>query len=104
MTIKVLVDTIDYKPVLDYYNSNKEAGEPPLKILNRKEGGFEIELPENQWKKDYMGFVDANGKIRQLRWSEGRLVSNYISFTAKQGILLYEALVHSLPPGSVVIE
>jgi hypothetical protein len=27
-----------------------------------------------------------------------------IDFTAKQGILLYEALVHSLPPGSVVLK
>lgn len=105
MTIQVLPETINYQPVLDYYNSHKEEGEQPLKRLDRAEGGFQIDIPEEQWEKDYRGYTDANKKIRQLRWNyEGCLVAPYINFTAKQGMLLYEALVHSLPPGSVVIK
>lgn len=105
MTIQVLPETIEYQPILDYYNSHKEEGEPPLQRLNRAEGGFKIDIPEGEWKKDYTGYVDANNKIRQLRWNrEGWLVSlGFKSFTAKQGNLLYEALVYCLPPGSVVI-
>jgi hypothetical protein len=105
MTIQVLPETIEYQPVLDYYNSHKEEGEPPLQRLDRAEGGFKIDIPEGEWKKNYTGYVDANNKIRQLRWNrEGCLVATgYKTFTAKQGMLLYEALVYCLPPGSVVI-
>jgi hypothetical protein len=109
MTIHVLVDTIDkktFQSILDFYNNNKDVGELPLQRLDRAEGGFKIDIPEEKWKiNPYVGFTDANDKIRQLRWSEGRLVSyGYISFTEKQGMLLYEALIHSLPPGSVLLE
>ena len=106
MTIKVIPETIKYQPVLDYYNSHKEEGEPPLKRLDRSEGGFQVDIPEEEWVKSFnTGYVRENDKIRQLRWNhEGCLVSlGYKTFTAKQGNLLYEALVHSLPPGSVVI-
>jgi len=105
MTIQVLPETIEYQPILDYYNSHKEEGEPPLQRLDRVEGGFKIDIPEGEWKKNYIGCVDANDKIRQLRWNhEGCLVANgYRTFTPKQGMLLYEALVYCLPPGSVVI-
>ena len=103
-TIKVLTETIEYQPILDYYNSHKEEGEPPLQKLNRAEGGFKIDLPEEQWEKDFIGYVDANNKIRQLRWNEGCLVSRfYKTFTEKQSMLLYEALVYCLPPGSVLL-
>ena len=107
MTIQVLPETIKYQPVLDYYNSHKEEGEPPLKRLERAEGGFQIDIPEEEWKKDFnAGYVRENDKIRQLRWNhEGCLVDRgYKTFTAKQGNLLYEALVYCLPPGSVVIK
>jgi len=106
MTIQVLPETINYQPILDYYNSHKEEGELPLKRLERAEGGFQIDIPEEQWEKDYRGYTDANKKIRQLRWDhEGCLVSRgYKTFTAKQGMLLYEALVYCLPPGSVVLK
>jgi len=107
MTIQVLPETIKYQPILDYYNSHKEEGEPPLKRLERAEGGFQIDIPEEEWKKDfYARIVLENDKIRQLRWDhEGCLVSlGYKTFTAKQGNLLYEALVYCLPPGSVVLK
>lgn len=107
MTIQVLPETIKYQPILDYYNSHKEEGEPPLKRLERAEGGFQIDIPEEEWKKDFnAGIVLENDKIRQLRWDhEGCLVSRgYKTFTAKQGNLLYEALVYCLPPGSVVLK
>jgi len=106
MTIQVLPETIEYQPILDYYNSHKEEGELPLQRLDRAEGGFKIDLPEELWEKNFnTGYVDANNKIRQLRWNhEGCLVARgYKTFTAKQGMLLYEALVYCLPPGSVVI-
>ena len=106
MTIQVLPETIKYEPILDYYNSHKQEGEPPLQRLDRAEGGFKIDLPEEEWEKDpWLGFINENDKIRQLRWSrEGYLIScGYKSFTAKQGMLLYEALVYCLPPGSVVL-
>jgi hypothetical protein len=105
MTIQVIPEMIKYQPILDYYNSHKEEGEPPLKRLERAEGGFQIDIPEEEWKKGFKGYVDANDKIRQLRWNhEGCLVSrSYKTFTAKQGMLLYEALVYCLPPGSVLI-
>ena len=106
MTIQVLQEMITYQPILDYYNSRKEEGESPLRRLDRAEGGFQIDIPQEQWKKDSNGFIDENYKIRQLRWNrEGCLVSGgYITFTEKQGNLLYEALVHSLPPGNVVLK
>ena len=103
MQIKVLVDTIEYQPVLDYYNANKPEHEEPLEKLDRFEGGFQIQIPSMKNKP-----VDENLKIRQLRWSSGRLVSQfgwniYIGFTEKQTVMLYEALVHALG-GNVILE
>jgi hypothetical protein len=106
--IKVLVETIDtetYQQILDFYNNNKEKHEYPLQRLSRAEGGFQIELPKNEWKKDYLGLTGSNEKIQQVRWNKSRLVScGYIGFTEKQYILLYEALVYSLEPGTVILE
>jgi hypothetical protein len=103
MQIKVLVDTIEYQPVLDYYNTNKPENEEPLERLDRAEGGFKIQIPSMKNKS-----VDENSKIRQLRWSMGTLVSRsgwniYIGFTEKQTMMLYEALVHALR-GNVILE
>jgi hypothetical protein len=108
MTIQVLVDIIDdetYQNICKFYNDNKDENELPLQILDRFEGGFKIDIPEKDWKKSPLGnFTDENDKIRQLRWRNRMLVSGgYKSFTGKQGMLLYEALIHSLPPGTVVI-
>ena len=100
MQIKVLVDTIKYQPVLDYYNANKPEDEEPLERLDRFEGGFQIQIPSMKNKS-----VGENSKIRQLRWSRGRLVSYFglIGFTEKQTVMLYEALVHALG-GNVILE
>lgn len=108
MPIRVLVDTISketIQKILDYYNNNKEADEYPLERANVAEGGFEIQLPEKEWKKNrYTGCVGANDKVRQLRWKNGYLNSlGYTSFTAKQSLLLYDALVFALP-GQVILE
>ena len=108
LTIKVLVDSITMvtkQKILDFYNANKEEGEAPLQNLDRAEGGFKIDLPENEWKKDYLGYFESNGKIRQERWREGRLVScGFKGFTMKQYMLLYDAMVFSMEPGTVILE
>ena len=83
----------------EYYNANKPADEEPLERLNRAEGGFQIQIANK--KND---ICDPNQRIRQLRWSRGRLVSGeYIGFTQKQEAMLYEALVHALG-GNVLME
>lgn len=107
MTIKVLVETIDketFQKILDYYNQYKDENEAPLERAKAAEGGFEIALPEEQWIQSGYGFVHQHSKVRQLRWNQyGELVSKgYKTFTAKQGLLLYDALVYALP-GNVVI-
>jgi hypothetical protein len=106
--IKVLVNTITKatkQKILDFYHSNKEEGEAPLQNLDRAEGGFKIDIPENEWRTNFMGYTDANEKIRQERWCKGRLISSsHKGFTEKQYMLLYEALVFSLEPGTVVLE
>jgi hypothetical protein len=107
MHIGVLVNTINTETInkiLDYYNNNKEEHEYPLQRLNRAEGGFQIELPSHEWEADQYDFVDANCKIRQLRWCNRILTSkSYTGFTLKQTLLLYEAMVHILP-GNVILE
>lgn len=95
MRIKVSADTVNYDSVIAHYNANKPEDEEPLERLNRVEGGFQIQIAKMKNKS-----VDANEKIRQLRWSSGCLVSGFhIGFTEKQTILLYEALVHSYGGG-----
>ena len=80
MRIRVLSPTVNYEEVLTHYNANKPEDEEPLERLDRFEGGFQIQIPSMKDK-----IVDANKKIRQLRWSNGRLVSGfYTGFTEKQ--------------------
>jgi hypothetical protein len=103
--IEVLVNTVVYEEILNCYNNNKKEGQAELKKLNRADGGFQIDLPEHEWKKNYIGYVDANDKIKQLRWINGKLLS-YIShpqFSLEEYMLLYEVLVKVLPPGSVLL-
>ena len=102
MPIRVTATSIDaetLRDVINYYNTNKPDDEESLERLNRAEGGFQIQIAS---KKDMA--CDANHKIRQLRWSRGRLVSGgHIGFTQKQEAMLYEALVHALG-GDVLLE
>lgn len=101
MQIKVLVDIIEYEDlqkILEYYNSNKSIDEEPLEVLDRCEGGFKIAIP---YMKDIM--CDENRKIKQLRWSKGYLVSQYINFTEKEQILLYDSLVYALGNENVIL-
>jgi hypothetical protein len=102
MPIKVTATSIEaetFREILNYYNANKPADEEPLERLPRAEGGFQIQIAS---KKQLV--CDDNLKIRQLRWSKGELVScGYIGFTAKQEAMLYEALVHGLGGGVLMI-
>lgn len=104
MTIRVVPETIDketFQKILDHYNANKPDDEEPLERLQRAEGGFQIQIKDMKDK-----YCDDNKKIRQLRWNSiGQLVTKgYIDFTAKQGKLLYEALVYGLGEANVIIE
>lgn len=105
--IQVLVETVNYQDILNCYNSIKKEDDAPLKRLDRTEGGFQIDLPKDKWKKDpYMNnLTDANDKIKQLRWSNGKLLSygSHPQFNLEEYMLLYEALVRVLPPGKVLL-
>lgn len=95
MPIRVTATSIDaetFRVILNYYNTNKPEYEEPLERLNRSEGGFQIQIAS---KRNLV--CDDNLKIRQLRWSRGRLVSGgHVGFTAKQEEMLYEALLNGL--------
>lgn len=98
-TIQVNVDTIDYSPIIDYYNSHKLNNEQPLQILNRYEGGFEIKLDENSMKEyNNNNLSDSNFRIRQLRWSNRCLVTYTLSnrFTHYQLNLLYDSIKNTI--------
>ena len=94
--LKVNILPNGYTPILDYYNNNRGEGTEELQELNRLEGGFMIKIPENKDEPD------ANDRIRQLRWSNLRLVSDiYIGFNDEQLNLLYEAFVNYLGENNV---
>ena len=94
--LKVNILPNGYTPILDYYNNNRGEDTEELQELNRLEGGFMIKIPENKDEPD------ANDRIRQLRWSNLRLVSDiYIGFNDEQLNLLYEALVNYLGENNV---
>jgi hypothetical protein len=105
MHIKLLIKTINeenFQKILDYYNNNKDVNEQPLERLERREGGFQIMIPEDQLDK-INKIIDPNYKIQQLRLKGGYLNSDYIGFTDKQLLLLYDALVYVFP-GKVILE
>jgi hypothetical protein len=108
MQFKVLQPIItkeELTKILEYYNSKKEENENPLKLLDRAEGGFKIDVPEDKWEKDLRGFITENTKIQQMRWKNGYLTSmGYCGFNLKQYMLLYDAFVYALPPGEVILE
>jgi hypothetical protein len=102
MPIKVFLETISYEElqnVLDYYNAKKSIDEEPLELLDRCEGGFQIKI--SHMKNIH---CDENRKIKQLRWSKGYLVSQYINFTEQEQNLLYDSLVYVLGANKVIME
>ena len=112
-TIQVLPETLKggYAPICAYYNANKPADWAPISKLQRAEGGFEIDLTQEelksslQWCKRMGGFPDDNNRIRQLRWTgKGFLTSDgYTGFTEEQTQLLFQALKHCLGDDQVIM-
>jgi hypothetical protein len=112
-TIQVLPETLKggYAPICAYYNANKPADWMPLSKLQRAEGGFEINLTQEEltcstaWAYRMGTIMDINNKIRQLRWiGNGYLKADrHIGFDGKQTQLLFKALQHSLGEDQVIM-
>ena len=91
MPIKVFIDYIDevdYIRIIDYYNMNIPYGQPKLEILDRCEGGFQIQDISRTYE------TDANMKIKQLRWNKKRLLtySSYKGFDKYEETMLFVAM------------
>ena len=55
MAIKVFIDyidEIDYIRIIDYYNLNIPYGQPKLEMLDRCEGGFQIQDISSKYETD----------------------------------------------------
>jgi len=90
MPIRIYVDFInqaDYDRIIDYYNANIPFDQPKLEILDRCEGGFQIQCPSD-------GGIDVNENIKQLRWNKKRLVpySVYAGFSKYEEMMLFIAM------------
>jgi len=106
-TIKVLTETLPggYEPIINAYNAKRPAGLEPIRKARVFEGGFEIPLNDEEMKnmKNFGCMLDANDKVRQLRWSSGKLVSGcHIGLNEQETHLLYYALVEVLGADKVV--
>lgn len=91
MPIKVFIDYIEeneYNQIIDYYNMNIPYGQPKLEVLDRCEGGFQIQDFSSKYE------TDANEKIKQLRWNKKRLLpySRYKGFDKYEEIMLFIAM------------
>ena len=91
MPIKVFIDYIhevDYIKILDYYNMNIPYGQPKLEVLDRCEGGFQIQDISRKYE------TDANMQIKQLRWKKKQLVpySTYKGFDKYEETMLFIAM------------
>ncbi len=103
-TIHVLTKTLKggYGPIINHFNENKPPGFNPIRELCVWEGGFEIDLEEPFLEQAKLKMInnpmcDKNSLVRQVRWSDGKLLSfHYNSFTEEQTMLLFHALQHSL--------
>ncbi len=82
------IDAVDYIKILDYYNMNIPYGQPKLEILDRCEGGFQIQDLSAKYE------TDANMQIKQLRWKNKRLVpySTYKGFDKYEETMLFIAM------------
>ena len=92
--IRVNVDTIIYENVVEAFNKNRPKGSPELRRANVAEGGFEIPLTKEELKLSIRRpFADYNSTVRQVRWYNGVLRSDYfIPFTEEQTLMLYESI------------
>jgi len=103
-TIKVKIDVIKWvekQEIVKKYNKIKPSNWPPLAILERAEGGFQIEIPE----KKNMKCANENDKIKQLRWMNKALVCNrhYTTFNHLELQLLFRSM-HSVLGDNVYLE
>ena len=104
-TIKVIeIDVIklnEYQAILKKYNEIKPSNWPPLEILERAEGGFQIEIPE----KKNIKCANQNDKIKQLRWINKALIcrNSHIGFNHVELQLLFRAM-HSVLGDNVYLE
>jgi hypothetical protein len=96
MSISVKFSTYspeDFQRVLDHYNHIKPSHHMDLEKLDRCEGGFQIAL--NVDELDPSDDMDANRRIKQLRWKNRRLdPMRYMGFTQEETLHLYQSLVH----------
>ncbi len=102
--IKVKNDVIKHNETLEIlkkYNELKPANWPPLEILQRAEGGFQLEIPE----KKHIKCANQNDKIKQLRWMNKTLVcrNSYLAFNHVELQLLFRAM-HSVLGDNVYLE
>ena len=102
MFIRVLTDTLPengYREILYYYNSNKPDNWKNLRQAGVYEGGFEVSKNESEieeLQKRYR-YLDPNEKVRQVRWSNGRLLGlGHLPLLEEETLLLYQALKHVL--------
>jgi len=102
--IKVKIDVIkqnENQEIVEKYNELKPANWQPLEILQRAEGGFQIEIPD----KKNVKCTNQNDKIKQLRWMNKTLVcrNSYIGFNHVELQLLFRAM-HSVLGDNVYLE
>lgn len=92
-TIKVKIGVIkeyENQEIVKKYNEMKPPDCPPIEILDRAEGGFQIKIPE----KNNIKCKNQNEKIKQLRWMNKALVCRgcYTTFDEKEVQLLFKAM------------
>ena len=102
MTIQVLVDKLPqngYQDICDDYNSKKGIL-PPIRKANVYEGGFEVSIIFNENETIPS---DYNCKVRQLRWSEGKLLSfGHFPLLKEEQQILFNSLKKVLGNDNVI--
>ena len=93
MLIKVkipIIENTELNSILAYYNTHKAVDDEPLEILDRAEGGFQIQITELK----NVRCSNSNEKIKQLRWERRALVPKcgFPYFETNEEELLYDAM------------
>jgi hypothetical protein len=104
MPIKVLVNAIETSyiiQIIEIYNEIKPVGTEPIQNLDRCEGGFQINISNSSNQMH----IDANDKIKQVRWTNGYLkpYKHYEGFTEIEELLLFLSMKKVLGE-SVILE